>query len=75
MAKWGVDVYFTTYKTIEIEADSYLEAREKGLGIIGDLNEEGFSVEGFECYRIWEEESEDQSSLLFKPNERSFDFA
>ena len=59
MAKWGVDVYFTTYKTIEIEADSYLEAREKGLGIIGDLNEEGFSVEGFECYRIWEEESED----------------
>ena len=75
MAKWGVDVYFTTYKTIEIEADSYLEAREKGLGIIGDLNEEGFSVEGFERYRIWEEEAEDQSSLLFKPNERSFDFA
>ena len=28
MAKWSVDVYFTTYKTIEIEADSYLEARK-----------------------------------------------
>ena len=66
MAKWCVDVYFTTYKTIEIEADSYLEARKKGLGIIGDLNEEGFSVEGFECYRIWEEEAEEYSSFFFK---------
>ena len=74
MAKWGVDVYFTTYKTIEIEADSYLEAREKGLGIMEDLNEDGLSIEGFECYRVWDEEAEDQSSLLFKPNERSFSF-
>ena len=30
MAKWGVDVYFTACKTIEIEANNYLEAREKG---------------------------------------------
>lgn len=28
MAKWGVDMYFTACKTIEIEADSYLEARK-----------------------------------------------
>ena len=74
MPKWGMDVYFTTYKTIEIEADSYLEAREKGLGIMENLNEDGLSIEGFECYRIWDEEAEDQSSLLFKPNERLFSF-
>lgn len=59
MPKWGIDVYFTACKTIEIEADSYLEAREEGLGIMGNLNEEGFSIEGFECYRIWEGEVED----------------
>ena len=58
MAKWGVDIYFTACKTIEIEADSYLEAREKGLGIMDNLNEEGFSIEGFECYRFWEGEDE-----------------
>lgn len=59
MAKWGVDIYFTACKTIKIEADSYLEAREKGLGIMKNLNEEGFSIEGFECYRFWEEEAEE----------------
>ena len=59
MAKWGIDVYFTACKTIEIEADNYLEAREKGLGIMENLNEEGFSIEGFECYGIWEEEAEE----------------
>ena len=59
MAKWGIDVYFTNYKTIEIEADTYLEAREKGLRMMEDLNEEGFSIEGFECYRIWDEEAEE----------------
>ena len=30
MPKWGIDIYFTACKTIEIEAESYLEAREKG---------------------------------------------
>ena len=59
MAKWGIDVYFTACKTIEIEADSYLEAREKGLRMMKDLNKEGFSIEGFECYRIWDEEAEE----------------
>ena len=59
MPKWGIDVYFTTCKTIEIEAESYLEAREKGLGIMENLNEEGFSIEGFECYRVWGGEDED----------------
>ena len=59
MPKWGIDIYFTACKTVEIEADNYLEAREKGLGIMKDLNEEGFSIEGFECYRVWEEEAEE----------------
>ena len=59
MPKWNVDVYFTACKTIEVEADSYLEAREKGLRMMENLNEEGFSIEGFECYRIWEEEAEE----------------
>ena len=59
MPKWGVDVYFSACKIIEIEADSYLEAREKGLRMMENLNEEGLSIEGFECYRIWEGEDED----------------
>ena len=59
MAKWGIDVYFTACKTIEIEADTYLEAREKGLRMMENLKEEGFSIEGFECYRVWEGEDED----------------
>ena len=59
MPKWGIDVYFTACKTIEIEADTYLEAREKGLRIMENLNEGGFSIEGFECYRVWEGEDED----------------
>lgn len=59
MPKWGVDVYFTACKTIEIEADSYLEAREKGLRMMEDLNKESFSIEGFECYRIWKGEDEE----------------
>ena len=59
MAKWGVDVYFSACKIIEIEADSYLEAREKGLRMMKDLNKEGFSIEGFECYRVWDDEAEE----------------
>ena len=59
MAKWGVDVYFSACKIIEIEADSYLEAREKGLRMMKDLNKEGFLIEGFECYRVWDEEAEE----------------
>ena len=59
MPKWGIDVYFTACKTIEIEADSYLEAREKGLGIMGNLNEDGLLIEGCECYRVWDEEAEE----------------
>ena len=58
MPKWGIDVYFSTYKTIEIEADNYLEAREKGLRMMENLNEEGLSIEGFECYKVWEGEDE-----------------
>ena len=59
MPKWSVDVYFSACKTVEVEADSYLEAREKGLGIMENLNEEGFLIKGFECYRIWDEEAEE----------------
>lgn len=59
MAKWSVDVYFSAYKTVEVEADSWLEAREKGLEMVEDPDEEDFSVEEVECYRIWEGEEED----------------
>lgn len=30
MPKWSVDVYFSACQTVEVEADSWLEAREKG---------------------------------------------
>ena len=58
MPKWSVDVYFSARKTVEVEADSYLEAREKGLIMMEDPNEEDFSVEEIECYRIWEGEED-----------------
>ena len=40
MPKWSVDVYFSARKTVEVEADSWLEAREKGLERVEDPNEE-----------------------------------
>ena len=59
MAKWSVDVYFSACKTVEVEADSWLEAREKGLEIVEDPNEEDFLVEEVECYEVWEGEDEE----------------
>ena len=60
MAKWGVDVYFSACKIIEIEADSYLEAREKGRERVEDPDEEDFSVEEVECYKVREGEDEEE---------------
>lgn len=60
MSKWSVDVFFSACKTVEVEADSWLEAREKGLEIVEEPEEEDFSVEEVECYRIWEGEDEDE---------------
>ena len=61
MPKWSVDVYFSACKTIEVEADSWLEAREKGLRMVEEPDEDDFSVEEVECYKIWEgEEEEDE---------------
>ena len=54
MPKWIVDVYFSVCKTVEVEADSYLEARDKGLIMVEDPKEEDFSVEEVECFRIRE---------------------
>jgi hypothetical protein len=56
MAKWIVDVYFSARGTVEVEADSYLEAREKGLEMVEEPNEDDFSVEEVECYKIREGE-------------------
>ena len=54
MPKWNVEVYFSAYKTVEVEADSWLEARDKGLEMVEDPTEEDFSVDEVECYRDWE---------------------
>lgn len=59
MPKWSVDVYFSACKTVEVEADSWLEARDKGLVMVENPNEEDFSVEEVECYKIWEGEEEE----------------
>jgi hypothetical protein len=59
MAKWIVDVYFSARGTVEVEADSYLEAREKGLEMVEEPNEDDFSVEEVECYKIREGEEEE----------------
>ena len=59
MPKWSVDVYFSACKTVEVEADSWVEARERGLEMVDDPNEEDFSVEEVECYKVREEEDEE----------------
>lgn len=64
MPKWMVDVYFSAYKTVEVEADSWFEAREKGLEMVEDPTEEDFSVEEVECYRDWEGRDEEDEQVL-----------
>ena len=59
MPKWSVDVYFSACKTVEVEADSWLKAREKGLEMVEDPDEEDFSVEEVECYKVREGEDEE----------------
>ena len=60
MAKWSVDVYFSACKTVEVEADDWIEAREKGLEMVEDPDEEDFSVEEVECYKVREGEDEEE---------------
>ena len=60
MSKWSVEVYFSAGKTVEVEADSWLEAREKGLEMVEEPDEEDFSVEDVECYKIEEGEDEEE---------------
>ena len=54
MAKWSVDVYFSACKTVEVEADNWIEAREKGLEMVENPDEGDFSVENVECYEVSE---------------------
>ena len=60
MSKWSVDVYFSACKTVEIEADNWIEAREKGLEMVEEPDEEDFSVETIECYEVREGEDEEE---------------
>ena len=60
MPKWSVDVYFSACKTVEVEADDWIEAREKGLEMVEDPDEEDFSVEEVECYKVREGEDEEE---------------
>lgn len=60
MAKWSVDVYFSACKTVEVEADNWIEAREKGLEMVEEPDEEDFSVETVECYEVSEGEDEEE---------------
>ena len=59
MPKWSVDVYFSACKTVEVEADDWIEAREKGLEMVEEPDEEDFSVETVECYEVREGEDEE----------------
>ena len=60
MPKWSVDVYFSACKTVEVEADNWIEAREKGLEMVEEPDEEDFSVETVECYEVREREDEEE---------------
>ena len=59
MSKWSVDVYFSACKTVEVEADNWIEARDKGLEMVEEPDEEDFSVETVECYEVREGEDEE----------------
>ena len=59
MPKWSVDVYFSACKTVEVEADTWYEARDKGLMTVDDPDEEDISVETVECFEICEGEDEE----------------
>ena len=59
MAKWSVDVYFSACKTVEVEADNWIEARDKGLEMVEEPDEDDFSVETVECYEVSEGEDEE----------------
>ena len=60
MPKWRVDVYFSACKTVEVEADTWYKARDEGLMIVEDPDEEDFSVEEIECYKVREGEDEEE---------------
>ena len=60
MPKWSVDVYFSACKTVEVEADTWYEARNKGLMMVDDPDEDDFSVETVECYEVREGEDEEE---------------
>lgn len=62
MPKWNVEVYFSAYKTVEVEADSWLEARDKGLEMVEDPTEEDFSVDEVECYKVLEGEEDNKNT-------------
>lgn len=64
MPKWMVDVYFSACKSVVVEADSYAEARGRGLEMVEDPNEEDFSVEEVECYRDWEGRDDEDEQVL-----------
>ena len=59
MPKWSVDVYFSACKTVEVGADSWLEAREKGLEMVEEPDEDDFSIEEVECYEVREGEDKE----------------
>ena len=59
MPKWSVDVYFSACKTVEVEADNWIEARKRGLEMVEEPDEEDFSVETVECYEVCEGEDEE----------------
>lgn len=60
MPKWSVDVYFSACKTVEVEADTWYEARDKGLMTVDDPDEDDFSVETVECYEVREGEDKEE---------------
>lgn len=59
MPKWRVNVYYSACKTVEVEADSCVEACEDGLEMIEEPNEGDFLVEEIQCYRVWKEMEEE----------------
>ena len=58
MKKWLVQVEFTAFAEIAVDAENAHEAREKALSVIDDPEE--FEVTSIEAFRDWDAEEEEE---------------
>ena len=61
MKKWIVQVEFTAFAEIAVDAENAREAEGKALGMVEDPEE--FEVTSIEAFRDWEAEGEEEEEF------------